>query len=150
MWQNNPSHGDNAATARSTETYRLRKIAGESEVSRSETFVSWVLKRCGYTNTPATILFNMKVSNYDKLLEAFGQKKVKTKHLIKKADKKKAAKKTRAIKRADADKLDALRKDFTRKIEYSLGHIMQTNAKNCDAISFLKGKMKKIRQVISE
>ena len=55
VWQNNPSHGDNAATARSTETYRLRKIAGESEVSRSETFVSWVLKRCGYTNTPATI-----------------------------------------------------------------------------------------------
>jgi hypothetical protein len=58
VWQNNPSHGDNAATARSTETYRLRKIAGESEVSRSETFVSWVLKRCGYTNTPATIYFN--------------------------------------------------------------------------------------------
>jgi len=91
-----------------------------------------------------------KVSNYDKLLEAFGEKKVKTKHLIKKAEKKKAAKKTRAIKRADADKLDALRRDFTRKIEYSLGHIMQTNAKNCDAISFLKSKMKKIRQAISE
>jgi hypothetical protein len=124
---------------------------GESEVSRSETFVFWVLKRCRYTNTPATILFNMsKVSNYDKLLEAFGEKKVKTKHLIKKAEKKKAAKKTRAIKRADADKLDALRHDFTRKIEYSLGHIMQTNAKNCDAISFLKSKMKKIRQAISE
>ena len=59
VWQNNPSHGDNAATARSTETYRLRKIAGESEVGRSETFVSWVLKRCGYTNTPATIFFNI-------------------------------------------------------------------------------------------
>ena len=92
----------------------------------------------------------MKVSNYDKLLEAFGQKKVKTKHLKQKADKKKAAKKTRAIKRADADKLDALRKDFTRKIEYSLGRIMQTNAKNCEAVSFLKSKMKKIRQAISE
>ena len=124
---------------------------GESEVSRSETFVFWVLKRCKYTNTPATILFNMsKVSNYDKLLEAFGEKKVKTKHLKQKADKKKAAKKTRAIKRADADKFDALRQDFTRKIEYSLGHIIQTNAKNCEAISFLKGKMKKIRQTISE
>ena len=64
----------------------------------------------------------MKVSNYDKLLEAFGQKKVKTKHLKQKADKKKAAKKTRAIKRADADKLDALRKDFTRKIELRAAH----------------------------
>ena len=91
-----------------------------------------------------------KVSNYEKLLEAFGEKKVKTKHLIKKAEKKKAAKKTRAIKRADADKFDALRQDFTRKIEYSLSHIIQTNAKNCEAISFLKDKMKKIRQAISE
>ena len=91
-----------------------------------------------------------KVSNYEKLLEAFGEKKVKTKHLIKKTEKKKAAKKTRAIKRADADKFDALRQDFTRKIEYSLSHIIQTNAKNCEAISFLKDKMKKIRQTISE
>jgi len=43
-----------------------------------------------------------------------------------------------------------LRQDFTRKIEYSLSHIIQTNAKNCEAISFLKDKMKKIRQAISE
>ena len=91
-----------------------------------------------------------KVSNYDKLLEVFGKEKVKTKHLKQKADKKKAAKKTRAIKRADANKLDALRQDLTRKIEYSLSHIIQTNAKNCEAVSFLKGKMKKIRQTISE
>ncbi len=91
-----------------------------------------------------------KVSNYEKLLEAFGEKKVKTKHLKQKADKKKAAKKTRSIKRADANRLDALRQDFTRKIEYSLSHIIQTNAKNCEAISFLKDKMKKIRQAISE
>jgi cell division FtsZ-interacting protein ZapD len=91
-----------------------------------------------------------KVSNYEKLLEAFEEKKVKTKHLKQKAEKKKAVKKTRAIKRADADKLDALRRDFTRKIEYSLGHIIQTNAKNCEAVSFLKKKMKEIRQTISE
>jgi cell division FtsZ-interacting protein ZapD len=91
-----------------------------------------------------------KVSNYDKLLEAFGKETVKTKHLKQKADKKKIAKKTRAIKRADADSLDALRQDLTRKIEYSLSHIIQTNAKNCEAVSFLKGKMKMIRQTISE
>jgi len=88
---------------------------------------------------------------FEELCEAFRQEDiVKTKHLQKKAEKKKAAKKTRAIKRADADKLDVLRRDFTREVEYSLGRMMQTNAKNCDAISFLKGKMKKIRQVISE
>ena len=91
-----------------------------------------------------------KVSNYDKLLEVFGKEKVKTKHLKQKADKKKAAKKTRATKRAAANSLDALRHDLTRKIEYSLSHIIQTNAKNCEAVSFLKGKMKKIRQTISE
>jgi hypothetical protein len=88
---------------------------------------------------------------FEELCEAFRQEDiVKTKHLQKKAEKKKAAKKTRAIKRADADKLDALRKDFTREVEYSLGRMMQTNAKNCEAISFLKDKMKKIRQTISE
>jgi hypothetical protein len=43
---------------------------GESEVSRSETFVFWVLKRCGYTNTPATIFFNiMKCCECDKIFE---------------------------------------------------------------------------------
>jgi len=94
-------------------------------------------------------------SDYEKLVKVFEsglslRGKVKTKHLKQKADKKKAVKKTRAIKRADADKLDELRRDFTRKIEYSLGHIIQTNAKNCEAISFLKNKMKKIRQAISE
>jgi len=96
-----------------------------------------------------------EVSNYDKLIEAFEsgvslRGKVKTKHLKQKADKKKTVKKTRAIKRADADKLDVLRQDLTRKIEYSLSHIIQTNAKNCEAVSFLKGKMKMIRQTISE
>ena len=59
VWRNNPSQRGNVATARSTEANRLRKIAGESEVSRSETFVFWVLKRCRYTNTPATIFFNI-------------------------------------------------------------------------------------------
>ena len=75
---------------------------------------------------------------------------VKKKTAKKKTAKKKAAKKTRATKRADANSLDALRHDLTRKIEYSLSHIIQTNAKNCEAVSFLKSKMKKIRQTISE
>jgi len=43
---------------------------GESEVSRSETFVFWVLKRCGYTNTPATIFFNIwSLKSYAKHLK---------------------------------------------------------------------------------
>ena len=89
--------------------------------------------------------------DYDELCKAFEQEEqMKTKHLKQKADKKKAVKKTRAVKRADANKLDALRQDLTRKIEYSLSHIIQTNAKNCEAVSFLKNKMKKIRQTISE
>ena len=88
--------------------------------------------------------------DYEEFAKAFREEEVKTKHLKQKADKKKTVKKTRAIKRADADKLDVLRQDLTRKIEYSLSHIIQTNAKNCEAVSFLKGKMKMIRQTISE
>ena len=88
--------------------------------------------------------------DYEEFVEAIRKDDMKTKHLKQKADKKKAVKKTRAVKRADANKLDALRQDLTRKIEYSLSHIIQTNAKNCEAVSFLKNKMKKIRQTISE
>ena len=66
VWRNNPSQRGNVATATSTETNRLRNLVGESEVSRSETFVFWVLKRCGYTNTPATIFLIHGLSRVDK------------------------------------------------------------------------------------
>ena len=147
MWQNNPSHGDNAATARSTETYRLRKIAGESEVSRSETFVSWVLKRCGYTNTPATIYFNM---DYDELLKAFREEEVKTKHAKKKAQKKAEVKRTRAVKKDAQVTKECLRKDMLIKIEYQIKSVRERNAASNENVAFINKVFAKVRQAISE
>ena len=75
---------------------------------------------------------------------------MKTKHLVKKAVKKAQVKVTRAIKRQKANKLDDLRNEVARKIEYTMSHLRQTNASDCEAISFLKNKHSKIRQLISE
>ena len=75
---------------------------------------------------------------------------MKTKHLVKKAVKKAQVKVTRAIKRQKANMLDDLRNEVARKIEYTMSHLRQTNASDCEAISFLKNKHAKIRQLISE
>ena len=75
---------------------------------------------------------------------------MKTKHLIQKATKKVQVKAPRAIKRQKANKLDDLRREMDRKIEYTMSHLRQTNASDCEAISFLKSKHKKLRQLISE
>ena len=75
---------------------------------------------------------------------------MKTKHLVKKAAKKAQVKVTRAIKRQKANKLDDLRNEVARKIEYTMSHLRQTNASDCEATSFLKNKHAKIRQLISE
>jgi len=75
---------------------------------------------------------------------------MKTKHLIQKSTKKAQVKTTRAIKRQKANKLDDLRREIDRKIEYTMSHLRQTNASDCEAISFLKNKHGKLRQLISE
>ena len=147
MWQNNPSHGDNAATARSTETYRLRKIAGESEVGRSETFVSWVLKRCGYTNTPATIYFNM---DYEEFAKAFREEEVKTKHAKKKAQKKAEVKRTRAVKKDAQVTKEHIRGEILNKVEYQIKFVRERNAASNENIAFINKVFAKVRQPISE
>ena len=147
MWQNNPSHGDNAATARSTETYRLRKIAGESEVGRSETFVSWVLKRCGYTNTPATIYFNM---DYEEFAKAFREDEVKTKHAKKKAQKKAKVKRTRAVKKDAQVTKEHLRDQIRSKFEYQIKFVRERNAACNESVAFINKVFSKVRQAISE
>ena len=88
--------------------------------------------------------------DYEEFIKAFREEDMKTKHLVKKATKKAQVKVTRAAKRQKADKLDDLRGDMTRKIEYMLSHLRQTNASDCEAISFLKNKHAKLRQLISE
>ena len=88
--------------------------------------------------------------DYEEFIKAFREEDMKTKHLVKKATKKAQVKVTRAAKRQKANKLDDLRGDMTRKIEYMLSHLRQTNASDCEAISFLKNKHAKLRQIISE
>ena len=88
--------------------------------------------------------------DYEEFVKAFREEEMKTKHLVKKATKKAQVKVTRAAKRQKANKLDDLRGDMTRKIEYMLSHLRQTNASDCEAISFLKNKHAKLRQIISE
>ena len=90
------------------------------------------------------------MDNFEELVKAFKKEEMKTKHLQAKATKKAQVKVTRAAKRQKANKLDDLRGDMTRKIEYMLSHLRQTNASDCEAISFLKNKHAKLRQIISE
>ena len=90
------------------------------------------------------------MDNFEELVKAFKKEEMKTKHLQAKATKKAQVKVTRAAKRQKANKLDELRGDMTRKIEYTMSHLRQTNASDCEAISFLKNKHAKLRQIISE
>ena len=90
------------------------------------------------------------MDNFEELVKAFEKEEMKTKHLVKKAAKKAQVKVTRAIKRQKANKLDSLRQEMARKIEYTMSHLRQTNASDCEAISFLKSKHGKLRQLISE
>ena len=90
------------------------------------------------------------MDNFEELVKAFEKEEMKTKHLVKKAAKKAQVKVTRATKRQKANKLDSLREEMARKIEYTMSHLRQTNASDCEAISFLKNKHAKLRQIISE
>ena len=90
------------------------------------------------------------MDNFEELVKAFKKEEMKTKHLQATATKKAQVKVTRAAKRQKANKLDDLRGDMARKIEYMLSHLRQTNASDCEAISFLKNKHGKLRQIISE
>ena len=90
------------------------------------------------------------MDNFEELAKAFRKEEMKTKHLQAKATKKAQVKVTRATKRQKANKLNDLRRKMDRKIEYTMGHLRQTNASDCESISFLKIKHAKLRQIISE
>ena len=123
----------------------MRKIAGESEVGRSETFVSWVLKRCEVYKCLATILFNMEFEEFAEAIRE--EERVKTKHLQKKAAKKKV---TRKVKHDKIVMRDHVRNDMKRHIEYQIKSLRQRNAADCDVVAFINKKFAQIRQVISE
>ena len=77
----------------------------------------------------------------------FRKKELKTKHLIKKAEKKKV---TRRVKHDKVVMLDHVRRQLMRDVEYQIKSIRQRNAKDCDVVAFINKKFAQIRQIMSE
>ena len=77
----------------------------------------------------------------------FRKKELKTKHLIKKAEKKKV---TRRVKHDKVVMLDHVRRQLMRDVEYQIKHLRQRNAADCDVVAFINKKYAQIRQIMSE
>ena len=77
----------------------------------------------------------------------FRKEELKTKHLQKKAEKRKV---TRRVKHDKVVMLDHVRRQLMRDVEYQIKSIRQRNAKDCDVVAFINKKFAQIRQVISE
>ncbi len=77
----------------------------------------------------------------------FRKKEMKTKHLIKKAEKKKV---TRRVKHDKIVMRDHVRHQLMRDVEYQIKHIRQRNAADCDVVAFINKKYAQIRQIMSE
>jgi len=86
--------------------------------------------------------------DYQELIKAFEQEEiVKTKHLQKKAAKKKV---TRKVKHDKIVMRDHVRSEMRRHIDYQIRSLRQRNAADCDVVAFINKKFAQIRQVISE
>jgi len=77
----------------------------------------------------------------------FRKKELKTKHLQKKAEKRKV---TRRVKHDKVVMLDHVRRQLMRDVEYQIKSIRQRNAKDCDVVAFINKKYAQIRQIMSE
>ena len=85
---------------------------------------------------------------FEELCKAFEQEEqMKTKHLQKKAAKKKV---TRKVKHDKIVMRDHVRDQLRRDVEYQIKSLRQRNAKNCDVVAFINKKFAQIRQIISE
>ena len=85
---------------------------------------------------------------YEELIKAFKQEEqMKTKHLQKKAAKRKI---TRQVKHDKIVMRDHVRADMKRHIEYQIKSIRQKNAADCDVVAFINKKYAQIRQILSE
>ena len=86
--------------------------------------------------------------DYEELCKAFEQEEqMKTKHLQKKAAKKKV---TRKVKHDKIIMRDHVRSEMKRDIGYQIKSLRQRNAAVCDVVAFINKKFAQIRQVISE
>ena len=88
------------------------------------------------------------MDNFEELVKAFEKEEiVKTKHLQRKAAKRKI---TRQVKHDKIVMRDHVRDQLRRDVEYQIKSLRQRNAKNCDVVAFINKKFAQIRQVISE
>ena len=86
--------------------------------------------------------------DYQELIKAFEEEEiVKTKHLQKKAAKRKV---TRQVKHDKIAMRDHVRSDMKTHIEYQIKSIRQKNAADCDVVAFINKKYAQIRQILSE
>ena len=77
----------------------------------------------------------------------FRKEELKTKHLQKKAAKKKV---TRRVKHNKIAMRDHVRREMMRDVEYRIKHLRQRNAADCDVVAFINKKYAQIRQIMSE
>ena len=86
--------------------------------------------------------------DYGELIKAFEEEEqMKTKHLQRKAAKRKV---TRQVKHDKIVMRDHVRADMKRHIEYQIKSIRQKNAADCDVVAFINKKYAQIRQIMSE
>ena len=86
--------------------------------------------------------------DYGDLIKAFEEEEqMKTKHLQRKAAKRKV---TRQVKHDKIVMRDHVRADMKRHIEYQIKSIRQKNAADCDVVAFINKKYAQIRQIMSE
>ena len=85
--------------------------------------------------------------DYEELIKAFEQEeKMKTKHLKKKAEKKK---KTRSIKRGDAKTLDSIKATLRRRIDSVTNETLKRIASHSETASEVSKYRGQIRQILS-
>ena len=89
----------------------------------------------------------MDHEEWQEICKEFRKEELKTKHLIKKAEKKKV---TRRVKHDKVVMLDHVRRQLMRDVEYQIKSIRQRNAKDCDVVAFINKKYAQIRQIMSE
>ena len=86
------------------------------------------------------------MDNFEELIKAFEKEEMKTKHLKRKAEKKK---KTRSIKISDAKSLDSIKETLRRRIESVTSDTLKRVASHSEVASEINKYRGQIRQILS-
>ena len=86
------------------------------------------------------------MDNFEELIKAFEKEEMKTKHLKRKAEKKK---KTRSIKISDAKSVDSIKETLRRRIESVTTDTLKRVAAHSEVASEINKYRGQIRQILS-